>query len=66
MTVLPLLVFTSRLVSVAYGCSGDACYNGGVCTSNEYPDPFTCACASGFDGDRCETGKNVRLKLVMA
>lgn len=36
-------------------CASNPCLNGGVCTNSG--TSFTCACAAGFSGTTCSTGK---------
>jgi hypothetical protein len=36
----------------------EECQNGGICTA-----PNTCTCASGFIGDKCQTGKKKYLEI---
>ena len=52
-------ILTECMLSFFYletmGCDNDPCQNGGSCT-NDPVDPklFSCACADGFSGDKCE------------
>ena len=38
-------------------CSSDPCVNGGSCTHGVGTDQFSCACKTGWVGERCETGR---------
>ena len=38
-------------------CSGRPCQNGGVCTDRV--NDFSCRCAAGFEGKRCEISKSI-------
>jgi hypothetical protein len=43
-------------------CSGAPCENGGTCTDDV--NSYSCACAVGFTGNNCQTGKSVNVFLV--
>ena len=38
-------------------CLSHPCQNGGTC-SQQGVNKFTCACAPGYEGDICDTGKS--------
>ena len=38
-------------------CISDPCQNNGACSTNSDGSGYTCTCASGFEGDQCETRK---------
>ena len=38
-------------------CATSPCQNGATC--NNLETGFECDCAYGYEGDRCETGKNI-------
>ena len=47
-------------------CESSPCQNGGACT--DHVNRFTCACAAGYEGTRCQTSKwtaNITLFLCM-
>jgi hypothetical protein len=37
-------------------CASQPCHHGGTCT--DQLSKYTCTCASGYDGNICETGKS--------
>ena len=44
-------------------CGNHTCKNGGLCVDGV--NKYSCNCLAGFTGDRCETGKNFHLFLVV-
>ena len=49
-TICKIVLFISDVV----GCEGIPCQNGGSCSDGIAG--FTCKCAAGYEGARCETG----------
>ena len=41
-------------------CQSDPCYNGGTC--HDRPSHYTCTCPSGWQGTRCNVGRQQSLK----
>ena len=46
---------TSMFLTDINDCVNHKCLNGGSCVDGE--NNYTCSCAAGFTGDRCETSK---------
>ena len=50
-----MIWFVNNLLVDINECESNPCENDGTCTDRE--DGYTCACASGFTGTECQTGR---------
>jgi hypothetical protein len=50
-------------IFIFFQCQQNVCENGGTCLSINEEINTTCACQTGFKGDKCQTtGKSLKLK----
>ena len=53
-----IYVFMCQLISDIDPCEPNPCHNGGLCVPTN--GTFTCQCAEGYTGDKCEIGMGNR------
>lgn len=59
-----MIVLSSHWTIVAITCDNDPCKNGATCFTATSGTGFVCLCASGWEGDTCETNSNSKWMFV--